>query len=1138
MRKSLLWLGLVALWLPSYGQAPLAELHNKPDNPYQHSGTSLVYVLQTLEEEYQMQFSYDQELLQNKTVAAEAYSKQEDLETVLSRLLKPLRLTYEQFDGKTYLIYSEAIKELPSKVKKQSLESIGQLSPPPFRSGTATHPPSLSDAEKTITGTVTDLSTGEGLPGVNILVKGTSIGTITDVGGNYRLTAPDDAETLVFSSVGYTSEEVAIGDQTVINLEMNPDVQSLSEIVVIGYGETRKENYTGSVAAIDNQELTRSPQADISNSLVGRVPGLIATQRSGEPGADGSNLYIRGVSTTGNNNPLIVIDGIPRQNYGFSQMDPNEIESVSVLKDAAAAAVFGVRGANGVILVTTKRGEEGKPVFSFSTRYDLQVPTRLPKFLNSYEYATLFNEGLRNEGKPELFTPEEVEKFRTGSDPNLYPNSDWVDATLGSSAPQSQHNLNVRGGTDRARYFLSAGYLTQKGLYENVGFKRYNFRSNIDVDVTPTTMVRLDLGGRYEDRNYPGTGVSDLTYWAVRNNATVPIYYNNGFPGKGASPNPVEAARSSGYNYNDRFVLMSLLSITQQIPGVEGLSVKGQMAYDNSFEQDKTWQTPYPVYRYNFANEEYDELLGGVSASNLSQSFTQDNSVTLEAYLNYERTFGAHSVRGLALYSQNTYDFNTFQASRTSFVSSAVDELYAGNETPSFNDGLSVQRARRGVVGRINYDYASRYLLEANFRYDGSENFAEGKKWGFFPSVSAAWRISEENFFKNALPQFDYLKVRGSWGQLGNDQIERAAYLSSFRFFDPYIINDQVVKTVTEGRLGNTNITWEKSTSTNVGLEASVWKGLIALEVDYFHKRTTDILGQRNLSVPVTAGIPDEKKPFENLAVVVNRGVELAVGHNNRVGKLNYNIQGNLTYAKNTLEFGDEAANVPDYQRRTGQPLNQYIGYKAIGLFQSQEEIDGAPTQNDVAPGDIRYEDVNEDGMIDALDQTYIGRSNIPEIVYGLVVGAQYGNFDFNMLWQGATRVNAYLSEEAAWAFFNGGNALERHLDRWTPDNPDATYPRITSAPTPNNSGFGVVSSYWLEDASYLRLKNLEVGYTLPSEWFSRIGVSKARFFLVGQNLLTFSPLESFDPEGIGGQSRGWFYPQQKIYSAGLNVSF
>ena len=345
------------------------------------------------------------------------------------------------------------------------------------------------------------------------------------------------------------------------------------------------------------------------------------------------------------------------------------------------------------------------------------------------------------------------------------------------------------------------------------------------------------------------------------------------------------------------------------------------------------------------------------------------------------------------------------------------------------------------------------------------------------------------------MPQFDYLKIRGSWGQLGNDQIERAAYLSSFRFANPYVINDEVVKTVVEGRLGNTDITWEKSTSTNVGLEASLWKGLLTLEADYFHKRTSDILGQRNLSVPITAGIPDEKKPFENLAIVVNRGIELALGHNNRVGKLNYNVQGNLTFAKNTLEFGDEAANVPDYQKRTGQPLNQYIGYKAIGLFQSQEEIDAAPTQNDVAPGDIRYEDINNDGVIDALDQTYIGRSNIPEIVYGLIVGAQYGNFDFNMLWQGAGRVNAYLSNEAAWAFFNGGNALERHLDRWTPDNRDATYPRITSAPTPNNSSFEVTNSYWLEDASYLRLKNLEIGYTFPEQWFSRIGVTNARFF-------------------------------------------
>ena len=691
---------------------------------------SLSDALKLIESEAKVRFAYSQEFIdldQSISVSVQG----EKLSQVLKKIFAPLKIDYEVIEGQIVL------KRQNKTVEKISYDSL--------KAGNATsldaalnkvsinnHLSNLNIADKTITGKVTD-ENNEGLPGVNILVKETTTGTVTDVDGNYRLTVSDDAQILVFSSVGYVSEEVTIGGQMVINLEMAPDIQSLSEIVVIGYGETKKENYTGSVAAVDNQELTRSPQADISNSLIGRVPGLIATQRSGEPGADGSNLYIRGVSTTGNNAPLIVVDGIPRQNYGFSQIDPNEIESVSVLKDAAAAAVFGVRGANGVILITTKRGQSGKPVFSFTTRYDLQVPTRLPKFVNSYEYATLFNEGLRNEGKPELYTPEEVEKFRTGSDPNLYPNSDWVDATLGSSAPQSQHNLNVSGGTDRAHYFLSAGYLTQKGLYENVGFKRYNFRSNIDVDVTTTTNVRLDLSGRYEDRNYPGTGVSDLIYFAVRNNATAPIYYDNGLAGKGASPNPVEAARNSGYNYNDRFVLLSLLSITQQIPGVEGLSVKGQMAYDKNFQQNKSWQTPYSVYQYDPATDQYNSTFGAVSAPNLSQSFNQDNSVTLEAYLNYERTFGIHTVRGLALYSQNTYDFNTFQASRTSFVSSAVDELYAGNETPSFNNGLSVQRARRGVVGRINYDYDSRYLLEANFRYDGSENFAEGKKMGFLP---------------------------------------------------------------------------------------------------------------------------------------------------------------------------------------------------------------------------------------------------------------------------------------------------------------------------------------------------------------------------------------------------------------------
>ncbi len=1135
--------------LPAQTGLPTVALLNETAQAGDQAGKkSLHEALQEINRVRGVFFMYDEQLLNGKHVN-ELSDFSGSLDRVLHRLLRNTGLQYKKIKNDTYVITPE-----------KNAGDTGQHSGRALFEGVASLPSQLPPAtaalvrvnltlpvgktvEKRITGRVTSAADQAPLPGVSVLVKGTTVGTATDAEGNYTLNAPDNAAVLVFSFIGYTTEEVPLNGRTTVDMVLVPDVLALSEVVVVGYGERKKTTYTGSVAAIDNSEIVRAPVADISNNLVGRLPGVIATQRTGEPGQDGSNITIRGISTTGSNAPLIVIDGIPRPDYGFSQIDPNEIENISILKDAAAAAVFGVRGANGVILVTTKRGKSGKPQFSFSTRTDFQVPTRLPQFLDSYNTAILYNEGLRNEGKPELYSPDELEAYRNGSNPDVYPNTDWFDITLKPYAPQSQHNLNVSGGTDRARYFLSAGYLSQKGLYENLHFRRYNFRSNIDVDVTKTTTVSFDLTGRLEDREFPGIGAQNIFDALMRNQPLAVGYYSNGLPGIGRSGNPAEAVKKAGYSDSTRNVFLSQLSITQQLPFLPGLSVMGRLAYDRSYQTRKNWRTPFPTYEFNPNTGEYKENLAGVPT--LEEHFGQNQNLTSEVHLNYTRTFGLHSLNGLVLYTQTSYQSNYLRGRRTNYISTALDVLNAGgadNQPPL--EGASDERARRGVVGRVSYDFGSKYLFEANFRYDGSENFPQDQRWGFFPSVSAGWRVSEEAFFQNALPFVENFKIRASVGQLGNDVLldefnnpQRFAYLGAFVFGDPYVFDGAVVQTIREGRLPNANITWEKATSSNVGIETSLWNGKLSFEADFFYKRTQDILGRRVLAIPAASGIT--RLPFENLDKVDNRGVELVLGHTHKVADVTYYVRGNLTYARNKIVYRAEPEDIDPNIRQTGRPINQYFGLKAEGLFQSQEEITNAPDQGPgVQPGDIRYADVNGDNKIDDKDRVAIGRSPIPELIYGLTFGGSYRGFDLNVLWQGAGRVSAYLSNESAWAFFNSGKALEQHLDRWTPDNPDATYPRMSTEPTGNNTR---TSSYWLRNAAYLRLKNVEVGYTLPTAWSTRLGIGSVRLYAVGQNLLTFDQLEVLDPEGPGASGnagRGWFYPQQKVYSMGLNVNF
>ncbi len=1113
----------------------------------------LGHALKQLYQSRGIYFTYDEQTLSTRPVnPLDRVSGK--IDALLDRMLEGSGLRFEKVNKHVYVIIdrkTEPVRETdPSTTGKQA--SAGNKS--------ADAQPSANVAvEKRIAGIVTSTDNNEPLPGVSVSVKNTTVGTVTDVAGKYALNVPDDATTLVFSYIGYTSAEVAIGGRTEISLTLAPDIASLSEVVVVGYGERKKENYTGAVSTMNTKEIVQAPVANISNALTGRLSGLISVQRNGEPGQDGSQLLIRGVSTTGDNSPLVVVDGIPRGD--FSQIDPNEIESLTLLKDPASAAVFGVRAANGVILITTKRGKAGKSSFSFSVRSDWQTPVRLPKYLGSYGYATMFNQALANDGKPAKFSQTELDAYKNGTDPNAYPDTDWVNELVGGYAPQQQYNLSLNGGTEKIRYFVSLGHVNQKGLYANSAFKRYNFRSNIDADVTATTRISLDLGGRSEDRNQAADGAGNLLYFAMFAPPIYPAYFTNGLPG--AFPtgrNPIERARSGGYNKNISNTLLSTLTLNQQIPFVKGLSVKGVFAYDRTYNTGKSWRTPYKVYGYDPATQKYIPVNGeGINTVSLFQAFDQSASLTLEAHLNYGRTFGKHEVGGLVLYSQNKYTSDYFNGSRDNFISANLEQLLAGNPATQKINGGAFQSGRRSVVGRVNYAYAGRYLLEANFRYDGVSTFAPGKQFGFFPSISAGWKISDENFIRDNVAAIDYFKIRASYGVLGNDRIAAYRYLPTYGFGGGYVFGEGSDRRVYEGLYPSAaaapNTTWETAKSLNIGFDGSILKRLLGFEFDWFYKRTSDILITPYLSVPQTFG---QGLPTQNLGIVDNRGIELALTHENSIEigtGLTYFVRANFTYAQNKLIFQDENPSVNPNTRVTGRSLNQFFGYQAIGLFQSQEEIDKAPKQqNAVKPGDIRYADINgrdadgnftgqPDGKVDGDDQTAIGRSAIPQIIYGLSAGAKFKGFDLSFLFQGAGRVNTFITGELAWPFYNGSNALVAHQDNWTPTNTGAAYPRLTEQPQGNNLE---TSSFWLKDASYVRLKNLEFGYTLLGSLLSKVGVGSARVFVSGQNLLTFDKLKVIDPEGpgesgtnfSGGSSRGRFYPQQKVYAAGINVNF
>ncbi|MBL7699590.1 MAG: TonB-dependent receptor [Chitinophagaceae bacterium] len=1008
---------------------------------------------------------------------------------------------------------------------------------------------------KEIRGKVTD-STGEVLPGASVTVKKTGQGTSASSDGTYSIKAADD-DVLVISFSGYNSQEIPVGGRSTIEITLHKNVSDLADVVVMGYGSQKKATITGSVAVISGATIKTAPTTSLSNGLAGRLPGLTAVNSSGEPGGDGSLLRIRGSNTLGNNAPLIVLDGIVLSS-SIDHLDQSDIESITVLKDASAA-IYGARAANGVILIKTKRGARGKPTIDYIHNQGITMPTIVPKLADAPTFAQAMNEIDLYRNRAPRYTAEEIQKYRDGSDPWKYPNTDWYGETFKSSSNQTYDNLSMRGGSDNLSYFLSAGYKYQDAIYKNsaTNYSQYNIRANLDGQVSKDIRVGVDLSGIQENSNYPVFGANDILFGLLRAFPTMPAYWPNGLPGPdieyGVQPVLV-TSDIGGYNRYRTFNAQGNAHIDVNIPWIKGLSFNGNASIFKKFYNAKQWKKPWYVYAWDY--QTYDsnnepllvKAKKGYSDPSLNQSNENTQNITLNFLVNYEKQFGEHYLKFMAGTEKFTGDVYNFSAYRRYFVSTTLEQLFAGGDLEKNNAGSASTTARLNYFGRVNYNFLQKYLLEFVWRYDGSYIFPENKRFGFFQGVSVGWQIAQENFWKENIPAVNYLKLRASWGQTGNDLITPYQYLSTYGFgtffpilgswsltpgymtTSPYIFNQSIeAKTLTELRIPNPNVTWEVSQQANVGFDGQLFDGKVFFTVEYFHNVRNKILIKRNASVPSSTGLT---LPEENIGKVSNRGLDFEIGYNGSANDFTYRVSINGGIAKNRIEYWDEAPGVPDYQKTTGHPMNSWLLYNAIGIFRDSAAVAKYPHWEGARPGDIIFEDVNGDGQINGLDMKRTYKNSIPTLTGGLNVSLGYKNFYLNMLWQGAAGAVQvrYVPSGDGW-----GNYLQEDLDgRWTPDNPDATKPRTWSrideywmyAEASTNN------TYWLRNSDYIRLKSAELGYNFSRKLYEKIGLSGLRIYLNGMNMLTIDKLKSSDPEAL----YFYGYPVNKVFNAGINV--
>lgn len=1002
----------------------------------------------------------------------------------------------------------------------------------------------------TVKGVVSDES---GLPiiGANVLVKNTVNGVSTGVDGSYSIILDDKAAVLVFSYLGYTTQEVAVAGRTRIDIKLVPDSKQVEEVVVVGYGTQKKASVVGAISTVDVANL-KFPSSNLSTTLAGNLAGVVSMTRSGEPGKNGAaDFYIRGISSfSGTVTPLVLVDGIERD---IDLVDTDDIESFSILKDASASAVYGVRGANGVILITTKKGLIGRPEVKVRAEAGITMPTMMPEFVNSEQWARMYNEA----SGTNRYTPDMLDMYSNGTDSDLYPNVDWIDALYRNVAYNQRVNASITGGGEVARYYISGSFYNESSIFRNAGntydydssihYNKFNFRANIDLNLTKTTVVNLNLANVYEKSFAPGTSTGDIWGYAFMTSPNAfPKEYSDGTisaPSAATGFNPWNLLVHSGYQENFWNSAQSLIGITQDLGMVtKGLSANIKFSWDAWNYQNQS-RTKTPKQFHASGRDEAGNLIFGDAIYSGSESLTYSHSASstvttyLEGSINYNRLFGDdHRVGAMFLYNHKIHRIS-----------------YGGDIS------TSLPYKNQGIAARLTYAFRDKYMLEFNMGYNGSENFAPGHRFGFFPAVSGGWLLSEEKFWEPLKDAVNLFKLKASYGKVGNDQIgssTRWLYLATINNGNSFVMGESGGSGgtgISMGRPSNEDFSWEEEKKLNAGVELMLFDQL-RIQADYFYTHRTGILMQR-AGLPGIAGMQNSSKlPYVNIGETENRGVDFSVEWNKRIGEWYLTARGNFTYNRNKLLNNDEPDWEYKYQNRIGKPYgigaSQPWGLKAIGLFQSEEEIANSPVQTfgEYRVGDIKYQDINGDGRIDADDQIYLGYTNLPEITYGFGATAQWKGLDINVFFQGIAHVNFFISGNSLSSPFQSNNlersAIQRDVwdkgwrsDRTAEENARAVYPRLALASASGAVNNSQTSSWWQRNGAFLRLKNVEVGYTFPKSWMVRSGFIKSlRLYVSAQNLCTFSDFDLWDPEIGGGE--GGSYPPNRIVSIGLNANF
>lgn len=1091
---------------------------------------SLKEVFQTITEQSEFKFIYNNDVVNDKQKVSVNIAGAR-VEEILDEILPQFDLEYRVVDRQVIVFPIE------EKTKTET--------------GSAD-----AEQQKTISGKVVD-EKGAPLPGVAVVVKGTTVGVVTDIDGNYSLQLPANAQTLQFSFIGMTAQEIEIGNQTSINITMVAEVTDLDEVVVVGYGTQKRANVVGAVTTVNGEKLAAIPAMNVSNAISGHLAGSTVIQQTGEPGQMTPRILVRGRTTLGgtagtyasNTAPLVVIDGVPGRN--LDEIDPNDVESLSILKDASAA-IYGASGANGVILIKTKSGAEGKPRLNYQFFTGMMTPTVVPEVTDAAEYAEMLSEYQVYQGKARRYSDKDIELFRSGVDPWEHPNTDWYGDLIEKWTNTTRHNVTLDGGAKGMKYYVSLGYKTDDAIYKasSTKYKQYNVRTKLEMPINTWLKTGIELAGFLNDRQYPYKSADAIVGQSTR---LVPTNWSF-WPKEGWYPgpdieygdNPVETSTlSAGVNDQKTYRILSSFNATIDVPFVKGLSLSGTYSYDLTNYYNKAFYQPWILYYPNWsqATRGADGYITdmpltptyrGLSTPENNERYSRTINQNTMINANYIKTVGDHNMAFFAGYEQYQSDWNEFYAYRKYYISSVIQTMNAGNAKDQNITGTATIYARKSWIGRATYDYKGKYLAEVVFRADGSLKFPEDNRWGYFPGVLLGWRASEENFWKENLSFANYFKLRASYGKMGMDPGNPFQYMNTYNLSTgmTFGTSGAIGTAVGPPVIANPNITWETQTTYNLGFDSKFLNDLLTLDAEFFYQRREDILTTKDASVPNFTGL---SLPQENIGIVDNKGIELTAGIHKAINEdLFINFGGNFSYNKNEIVFMDEPVKAVPWQQLEGHPYGAQLMYNALGIYKDQAQVDGTPHVAGAKPGDVIFEDVSGDGQITNDDRILVDEWDYPFTFYGINADATWKGFTLSILLQGQGK--QYKRSQYDNRRGEAGNYYQwQYDDRWTPTNTDTEVARAYNRDDLYWSPDVRMSTYWLENCAYLRLKNIVLNYAIPTKYYSKIGIAKASVFVSGNDVaLLYSANKIWDPEA----NNPGVYPLMKTFAIGANITF